>query len=151
MTEGGLSINRRSLIVGAGFATAAPALVRAQSLIELPGDPLTARGLFAASKWASEEFSELPGCRVVFADGQSTRWQNYTCMSRPVAGNAKERNYVVAIEVSVTDDNGARFVTSVPVNGARTARAQAVNREKQLAALASCWRRSVLGDDEIPF
>lgn len=146
-----MTVNRRALILGAGFATAAPALVRATSLIDLPGDPLTARGLFAASKWASEEFSELPGCRVVFADGQSTRWMNYTCMSRPT-GDKQGRTFVVAIEVSTTDAAGKRFITSVPVDGARLARDQGVKRARMMRDWAEYTPPGPWDDDdEIPF
>lgn len=113
------SPSRRAMIIGAGFATAAPALVRAESLLAMPGDPLSKRGLFAAAKWATEEFCERPGCRVVFADGQTTRWNTYSCMSRPQHGGpADVRTYVVAMEICVSDERGQRFITSVPITNA---------------------------------
>lgn len=124
---------RRSLIVGAGLAAAAVNIVRAESLLEIPGDPLSARGLFAAAKWATEEFNERPGCRIVFADGQSTRWMNYECMSRPSLTDASQRTYAVAIEVCVTDAKGKRFINSVPVDGLTLSKSRADRQREVLA------------------
>jgi hypothetical protein len=113
---------RRSLIIGAGFGVAAPSLVQAKdlSLIDVPGDPLTARGLFAAAKWASDEFQEMPGCRLVFSDGHKHNWFTYNLVSRqsPTKDDPSRRAHAVAIEVVVTDANGKRFVTSVPIDAA---------------------------------
>lgn len=124
MTAGLRNVSRRSLIAGAGFATAAPALVRADSLLDLPGDPLTRRGLSIASKWATEEFSEYPASRIVFSDGSSYRWMIYSCPERWVGSATKPPKpvaYAIAVEVITTDDAGKRFITSVPVNGVRLA------------------------------
>lgn len=110
-----MSASRRSFILTAAFGTAVPSLVKADSLIGLPGDPLTARGLFAASKWAEENYREHPAARLVFADGQATGWQEYHALSRPKPSTPKyghDRAYAVAIEVSATDASGKRFVTS---------------------------------------
>jgi hypothetical protein len=140
--------NRRSFIVGAGFATAAPALVRAESMLEIPGNPLTARGLLAASKWAVDGFGELPACRLAFANGDSTKWAAYTCVDRSTGdGN---RTHAVAIEVVTTDAAGKRFITSVPVDGVKLARDMATTRARQAAqyhAYISQW----VTDDGIPF
>lgn len=114
--------NRRSLIVGAGFATAAPALVKAESLLDIPGGSLSKRGLLAAKKWATQEFEEYPGARLVFADGTFYRWMSYRNMWRQAHGNPLTPTYAVAIEVVTTDDEGHRFITSVPVNGVRLAK-----------------------------
>ncbi len=136
-------MNRRSLILAAAFGTAVPSLVKAKSLIDQPGDPLTARGLFAASKWAEEAYRNHPACRLVFADGQSTGWMEYGVLSRPVAGTAHEdrltaeRTYAVAIEVSATDVHGKRFVTSVPIDG----RASVHLEQKRVDALAEARQR----------
>lgn len=126
-----MSINRRSLIAGAGFATAAPSLVRAETLLEIPGDPLTSRGLLAAQRWAADGFGELPACRLAFADGQTTRWFAYNCASRKSIDPGEQRTYAVAIEVVTTDAAGRRFITSVPVDGVKITRDLATQAERQ--------------------
>jgi len=115
------TFNRRSLIVGAGFATAAPALVKAESLLDIPGNSLSKRGLLAAKKWASAEFAPFPGARLLFSDGTFYRWMTYSYMWRPARGNPGVPAYAVAIEVQTTDDEGRGFITSIPINGVRLA------------------------------
>lgn len=143
-----MPVSRRSLIVGAGLAAAATPIVRAESLLHLPGDPLTARGLFAAAKFASQELCELPASRIVFADGDATRWGWYQCMSRGPVGTPIEarRNFAVAIEVCVADETGQHFITSVPFNGEQMARRLLNNSsaQKQLQHEANQRARSVM-------
>lgn len=145
--------NRRSFIVGAGFATAAPALVRAESMLQIPGNPLTERGLLAASKWAVDGFGELPACRLTFANGVSTKWAAYTCVDRSIGEGNK--THAVAIEVVTTDANGRRFITSVPVDGVKLSRDMATTRARQKAQKYAYIARDQIGtwafDDGLPF
>lgn len=142
-----MNMDRRSLIIGAGFATAAPALVRAESLLEMPGDPLTARGLLAATKWAAEGFGELPACRLAFSDEKTTNWMAYTCMRRERNGVT---SYAVAIEVVTTDAEGRRFITSVPVDGVKLHKDHDTYRRAHQAKVAlRAWKAAPSA--ELPF
>lgn len=118
-----LPVNRRSLFVGAGFAVAAPALVAASSMLDIPGDPLSRRGMFAASKWATEHFDERPGCRMTFSNGFSYEWQRYQNYARPINLPGGGYAYAVALEVVTSDENGKRFITSIPIDGVKLAAA----------------------------
>lgn len=130
---------RRSILLGAAFGTATPALVKAESMVQIPGDPLTKLGLLAASKWATTEFRETPGCRLAFADGTTTRWHHYESLRRPASGEkpgSVHKTEAVAIEVCVTDAAGRRFVTSVPVD---TGAVESLTL-KRMDALRRQWR-----------
>lgn len=131
-----MGLDRRALIVGAGFAAAAPKLVRAEagSLLHLPGDPLSAVGMLAASKWASNEFSDYPSCRLVFDDGSFYRWQSYTTPFRLARGDRKVPTYAVAVEVLTTDERGKRFITSIPVDGVKLSRKRGNDPEAHVRA-----------------
>ena len=145
-------IDRRTLILSAGFGVAATSLVKAKdfSFLDIPGDPLSARGLLAASWWATSEFNEMPGCRLMFANGDATGWHHYQHTSRAIAGAPpEERTYAVAIECCVTDENGKRFITSIPVNGMHLAKAKDRKAQKVAAAWAEIAPRYY--PDEIPF
>lgn len=104
---------RRSLIIGAGLAAAAPQLVRAQSMVEIPWN------MQAAQSWAIERFSEHPGCRMIFSDGHKYRWMNYPSLARggDATSNRPPTAYAVAIEVCVTDAKGNRMINTIPVDG----------------------------------
>lgn len=128
--------NRRSLILGAALGTVMPSLVRAESMVHIPGDPLTKLGLRAAEQWASEEFSERPGCRLVFASGHKHRWFEYQTLSRPL-GEHGQRDYAVALEVAITDAQGRRFVSSHPVDGRGIEQIRERRMEKNLKYLDS--------------
>lgn len=103
---------RRGLILGGGVATVLSPLVRAEAsdLLAMP------RGLGAAVKWSQGQFSEAPGCRVVYSDGQVTKWAYYPSLRRePRLGVAA--TYIVAIEVCATELDGRRAINTVPIDG----------------------------------
>lgn len=127
---------RKALFAGAGFATAVPSLVRAESLLDIPGDPLSRRGLFAAEKYASNIAGEYPGCRLVFANGETFRWMTYTHFAK---GEMNAPSYAVAIEVATTDERGQRFITSVPIDGAKLHHDKLTAAERQRQLLKKAW------------
>lgn len=125
--------NRRNLILGAALGAVAPKLVLADSLVAIPGDPLTKHGLHAASVWASEEFRERPGARLVFASGHKHRWMTWP-LKRQHEGRV---DHAVAIEVAVMDAEGRRFVHTTPIDAvgmeaaASQQRADALRRHRE--------------------
>lgn len=144
------SVNRRrALFAGAGFATAVPSLVRADSLLDIPGDPLSKRGLFAAERYASDLAGEYPGCRLAFSNGETFSWMFYTSFHRSEAQKPPHA-YAVAIEVITTDERGKRFITSIPVDGAKLHRdnMNAIQRQREIMAKAHLnrtkWEREFM-------
>jgi hypothetical protein len=85
-------------------------------MIDIPGDPLTKRGLNAASQWAIEGFREFPSCRLVFESGYAYGWMTYNTLYRYDKVTKARIDKAVAIETAVTDEQGRRFVHSVPIN-----------------------------------
>lgn len=130
---------RRSLIIGAGLAAAAPKLVRAESIVDIPWN------MRAAQQWATESFNENPGCRLKFADGSAHRWFNYHKLWRRTEENAL--TYAVAIEVCVTDADGRRTINTIPVEGYKLSRGADDRRAQEVALQMKRWNE--LG--EVPF
>lgn len=110
------NVSRRSLIIGTGIAAAAPKIVLADSLLDLPGNALTVAGMQAAASWAQTAFQDMPGCRLVYADGQATGWHYYQHFTRKeLYGDG--RTYAVAIETRAPGPNGRSYVTTAPIDG----------------------------------
>lgn len=130
--------NRRSLILGAALGSVMPSLVRAESMIDIPGDPLSRYGLRAAEQWATREFSEKPGCRLVFASGYAHRWFEYQNLVRHEK-NGIAVDHAVALEVAVTDAKGRRFVQSIPIDAVGIEKAATERRKRQIAKLECEW------------
>ena len=146
-------MNRRSLIIGAaGVAAGRMPIVRAESsdLIAIP------TSVFAARRWATETFTEMPGCRLVFDNGHTYEWMKYANVSRPIKRGDYDgpKSYAIAIEIAVTDRDGHRSVHSIPVDGYGLDVIKVQREERQRAEAArqhERWRmlRGITGIEDI--
>lgn len=127
-----VSHTRRTLIIGAEVGAVSTHIVKATSLLDVPG------GLRQAQRWAVEEFCEWPGCRLVFADGSSYKWMSYAQLCR--WRNTPEQTFAVALETCVTDAEGRRAINTIPVDGVGLTRIRDAKYAAKQASEISSWR-----------